>query len=149
MLLKSIRSFRVCISHQSDRRIRVCISHQSEHRFCSFVWEVFNEVMGVRRERFVEWNHLLEWGMLAFLWFKLVFYRASWEMRYYWTDERYHNTYRKSVTRAVKMVDSSSRTNRVLCTVVWSWLSFLQDESEWKNFELNIAWGVDELHQTF
>ena len=36
MLLAPIRSFRVCISHQSERR------------FCSLVWEVFNfnEVMG-------------------------------------------------------------------------------------------------------
>ena len=41
MLLAPIRSFRVCISHQSDRRIRVCILHQSERRFCSLVWEVF------------------------------------------------------------------------------------------------------------
>ena len=28
MLLASIRSFRICISHQSDCRIKVCISHQ-------------------------------------------------------------------------------------------------------------------------
>ena len=55
---------------------------------------------------------------------------------------------RKSVTRAVKMVDSCSRVNGVLCTVVWSWLSFLHDKSVWPNFESNIAWGVDEL-QTF
>ena len=38
-------------------RIRVCISHQSERRFCSLVCEVF---MGIRREQFVGWNHLLE-----------------------------------------------------------------------------------------
>ena len=53
------------------------------------------------------------------------------------------------VTHAVKMVDSCSRENGVLCTVARSWLLFLHDESEWKNFESNIAWGVDELHQTF
>ena len=41
MLLAPIRSFRVFISHHSDRRIRVCISHQ-ERRFCSN----FNEVVG-------------------------------------------------------------------------------------------------------
>ena len=41
MLLASIRSFRVCISHQSDRRIRVCISHHSERRFCSLVQQMF------------------------------------------------------------------------------------------------------------
>ena len=37
MLLAPIKSFRVCISHQSDRRIRLCISHQSERRFCYLV----------------------------------------------------------------------------------------------------------------
>ena len=41
MLLAPIKSFRVCTSHQSDRRIRVRISHQSERSFCSLVWEVF------------------------------------------------------------------------------------------------------------
>ena len=70
-------------------------------------------------------------------------------MRYYWTDERYQITYGERVTHAVKMVDSCSRENGVLCTVARSWLLFLHDESEWKNFESNIAWGVDELHQTF
>ena len=60
-------------------------------------------------------------------------------MRYYWTDERYQITYSKHVTHAVKMVDSSSRVNRVLYIVARSWLSFLHDESEWKNFESNIA----------
>ena len=70
-------------------------------------------------------------------------------MRYYWTDERYQITYSKRVTHAVKMVDSCSRENGVLCTVARSWLLFLHDESEWKNFESNITWGVDELHQTF
>ena len=30
-----------------------------------------------------------------------------------------------------------------------SWLLFLHEESVWKNFESNIAWSVDELHQTF
>ena len=48
-----------------------------------------------------------------------------------------------------KVVDSCLRENGVLCTVTESWLLFLHDESEWKNFESNIAWGVDELHQTF
>ena len=48
MLLAPIRSFRVCISHQSDRRIRVCISHQSERRFVLWFERCsnFNEVMG-------------------------------------------------------------------------------------------------------
>ena len=63
-------------------------------------------------------------------------------MRYYRTDERYQITYSKGVTHAVKMVDSCSRENGALCTVARSWLLFLQDESEWKNFESNI----DELH---
>ena len=63
-------------------------------------------------------------------------------MRYYWTDERYQITYSKRVTHAVKMVDSCSRENGALCTVARSWLLFLQDESEWKNFESDI----DELH---
>ena len=45
----------------------------------------------------------------------------------------------KRVTHAVKMVDSCSRENGVLCTVARSWLLFLHDESEWKNFESNIA----------
>ena len=48
-----------------------------------------------------------------------------------------------------KVVDSCLRENGVLCTVTRSWLLFLHNESEWKNFESNIAWGVDELHQTF
>ena len=71
-------------------------------------------------------------------------------MRYYWTDERYQITYSKRVTHAVKIVDSCSRVNGILyCTVARSWLLFLYDESKWKNFESNIAWGVDELYQTF
>ena len=60
-------------------------------------------------------------------------------MRYYWTDERYQITHSKRVTRAVKMEDSCSKENGVLCTVVRSWFLFLHDESKWKNFELNIA----------
>ena len=48
-------------------------------------------------------------------------------MRYYWTDERYQITYNKRVTHAVKMVDSCSRENGVLCTVARSWLLFLHD----------------------
>ena len=47
------------------------------------------------------------------------------------------------------MVDNCSREIGVMCTVARSWLSFFHDESEWKNFELNIARGVDELHQKF
>ena len=59
MLLAPIRSFRVGISHQSDRSIRVCISHQSDRsigacishqseRRASFFERCsnFNEVMG-------------------------------------------------------------------------------------------------------
>ena len=38
------------------------------------------------------------------------------------------------------MVDS--RENGVLCTVARSWLLFFHNESEWKNLESNIAWGV-------
>ena len=53
-------------------------------------------------------------------------------MRYYWTDERYQITYSKRVTHAVKMVDSCSRENGVLCTVARSWLLFLHEESGWK-----------------
>ena len=67
-----------------------------------------------------------------------VFYRTLREMRFYWTDERYQITYRKRVTRALKMVDFT-RKNGVLYTVARSWLLFLHDESEWKNFESNIA----------
>ena len=70
-------------------------------------------------------------------------------MRYYWTDERHQIIYIKRVTHAVKMVGSCSRENGVLCTVAWSWLLFLHDEKVWKNFESSIAWGVDELYQTF
>ena len=70
-------------------------------------------------------------------------------MRYNRTDERYQITYSKRVAHAVKVVDSCSRENGVLCTVARWWLLFLHDEGEWKNFESNIAWGVDELHQTF
>ena len=57
--------------------------------------------------------------------------------------------YGKRVTHGVIMVDSCPIENGVLCTVARSWLLFLHDESEWKDFESNIAWGVDELHQTF
>ena len=53
-------------------------------------------------------------------------------MRYYWTDERYQITYTKRVTHAVKMVDSCSKENGVLCTVARSWLLFLHEESGWK-----------------
>ena len=48
----------------------------------------------------------------------------------HWTDERYQVTYSKRVTHAVKMVDSCTRENGVLCTVARSWLLFLHDESE-------------------
>ena len=58
-------------------------------------------------------------------------------MRYYWTDERYQITYSKRVSHAVKMVDSCSRVNGVPYIVAR------------KSFESIIAWGVDELHQTF
>ena len=47
------------------------------------------------------------------------------------------------------MVDSCSRESGVLCSVAWSWLLFFHEESEWKNSESNIVWGVDEWHQTF
>ena len=60
-------------------------------------------------------------------------------MRYYWTDERDHVTYSKRVSHAVKLVDSCSRENGLLCTVARLSLLFLHDESEWKNFESNIA----------
>ena len=60
-------------------------------------------------------------------------------MRYYWTDERYQITYSKHVTHAVKIVDSCLIESRVQYTVVQSWLLFLHKESEWKNFETNIA----------
>ena len=48
MLLAPIGSFRVCISHQSDRRIRVCISHRSERRFALWFKRCSNfaKVMG-------------------------------------------------------------------------------------------------------
>ena len=94
---------------------------------------------GIRRERFVNWNHLLEREILAFMCFYQVFYRILREMRHHWTDERYQVTYSKRVTHAVKMVDSCTRENGVLCTVARSWLLFLHDESEGKNFESNIA----------
>ena len=55
----------------------------------------------------------------------------------------------KRVSHTVKMVDSCSRENGVLCTVTRSWLLFCHVESEGKNFESNVAWSVDELHQTF
>ena len=57
-------------------------------------------------------------------------YRILREMRHHWTDERYQVTYSKRVTHAVKMVDSCTRENGVLCTVARSWLLFLHDESE-------------------
>ena len=60
-------------------------------------------------------------------------------------------TYSKRVNHAVKMVDSGSRENAVLCTVVRSWLLFLPDESEWKNFESKY-WAkhfVPTLQSTF
>ena len=60
-------------------------------------------------------------------------------MRHYWTDERYQITYSERVTHAMKMVDSCSRKNGVLYIVARLWLLFLHDESEWKNFESNIA----------
>ena len=60
-------------------------------------------------------------------------------MRYYWTDERYQIIFSKRVNRVVKIVDSYSKENGVLCTVARSWLLLLQDESEWKNFESNFA----------
>ena len=68
----------------------------------------------------------------AFLCFKRVFYRALREMRYYWTDKRYQITNSKRVAHAVKMMDSCTRENRVLCTVARSWLLFLHEESERK-----------------
>ena len=64
-------------------------------------------------------------------------------MQHYWTDERCQITCSKRVNHAVKMVDSYPRENGVLCTVTWWWLLFLHDKSKWKNFESNIAQGVD------
>ena len=116
MLRAPIKSFRVCISHQSDHRIRVCISHQSERRFCLRGVQISTKIWEIRGERFVNWNHLLEWETLAFLCFERVLYRNG---------------------------------NGILCTVARSWLLFLHDESEWKIFQSNIAWSVDELHQAF
>ena len=69
MLRAPIKSFRVCISHQSDHRIRVWISHQSERRFCLRGVQISTKIWGIRGERFVNWNHLLEWETLAFLCF--------------------------------------------------------------------------------
>ena len=54
-----------------------------------------------------------------------------------------------NVTHVVKIMDSCSRENAVLCTVARPWLLFLHDESEWKKYESNIAPGVVELHRTF
>ena len=47
------------------------------------------------------------------------------------------------------MVDSCQRENEALCTVARSCLLFLHNDSEWNNFESNIAWDVDEFHQKF
>ena len=55
------------------------------------------------------------------------------EIRCYWTDERYRINLRKRVTHVVKMIDSSRENG------ARSWLLFLHDESEWKNFESSIA----------
>ena len=52
------------------------------------------------------------------------------------------DTSRKRVTHAVKMVDSCSRENGILCTVARLSLWFLHEESAWKNFESNIARGM-------
>ena len=64
----------------------------------------------------------------------LFFYYFTTILRYYWKDKRYHITFSKRVTYAVKMVDSCTRENGVLCTVVRSWLLFLHNGSEWKIF---------------
>ena len=45
----------------------------------------------------------------------------------------------KDIRYLVDVLDSCSRVNGVLCTVARSWLLFLLDESEWTNFESNIA----------
>ena len=67
-----------------------------------------------------------------------MYFTALYEkMRYYWTDEKYQINYSKRVTRAVEIVYSCSRESGVLCTVARSWLLFLHDDSEWKNFESN------------
>ena len=77
--------------------------------------------------------------MLAFCVFN-VYFTALYEKRdYYWTDERYQITCNKLVTHAVKTVESCSKENGALCTVARSWLLFLPDESESKNYESNIA----------
>ena len=41
-------------------------------------------------------------------------------MYYYWTDERYQITFSKRATHDVKIVDSCSREDGVLCTVARS-----------------------------
>ena len=112
----------VCWSHQSDRLGYISRTNQiaalgyvsrTNQSVVFVLWfercSNFNEVMGDSERAVRKWNHLLEWEMLAFLCFKRVFYRAFWEMPYYWTDKRYQITYGKRVTRAVKMVDSCVR----------------------------------------
>ena len=155
-LLKKINSYVsvqkvVCCSHQSNRL--GCVSRTNQIAALGYVSRTnqsvvfvlwfercsnFNEVMG-DSERAVR-RMELEWEMLAFLCFKRVFYRALREMRYYWTDKRYQITNSKRVVHAVKMMDSYTREKGVLCTVARSWLLFLHEESERKNFESNIAW---------
>ena len=49
--------------------------------------------------------------------------------------------YSKRIAHAVKMVDSYSKENGVLCTVARSWLLFLHDESEWKNLFDSVIWN--------
>ena len=95
----------------------------------------FNEVMGdsERAVRKIESPfRMRNIGFSVFL--TCILPRFMRKMRYYWTDERYQITHNKRVTHAVKMVDSCSRENGVLCTVARSWLLFLHDEIEWKNF---------------
>ena len=84
----------VCCSHQSDRLEYVRYLAPIRASFCSLVWEVFKfQRSNGEFGESVKWNHLFRWEMLAFLCFQRVFYRTLWDMRYYWTDERYQITF--------------------------------------------------------
>ena len=79
--------------------------------------QIFNEVMGDSERAVRKMESSLRMSNVGFLCFQRVFYSALGEMRYCWTNERYQIIYRKRDTHDVKMVDSCSRENGVLCTV--------------------------------
>ena len=133
----------ICCLHQSDRLGYVSRTNQSVvfvlwfERCSNFRELTRNSERAVRTMESSFWMRKL--GFSVLLTCMLPRFRRNAILRDRWKTL---DTSRKRVTHAVKMVDSCSRENGILCTVARLSLWFLHEESAWKNFESNIARGM-------